>query len=136
MDAEVLMVELDPSKAVVNKILTHPPKSFKDVRMIAGKNRILEFWKLTYYKDEEKETDAKKGAVYVLDTRCVLHDIDEEAKEQALLYHSERLAIAHGITSTLLRKSLTIIKNLNIISKIIGTELIVRDNKRFHHFRW
>lgn len=34
------------------------------------------------------------------DTRYVLHDIDEAAKEQALMYHSERLAIAYGLIST------------------------------------
>ncbi|KAL0747310.1 hypothetical protein Bca101_029312 [Brassica carinata] len=85
-----------------------------------------------------------KGAVYVPDTRCVLHDIDEQVKEQVLLYHSERLAIAYGITRTPPQKSLTILKNLRvcndshnfikIMSKIIGRTSIVRDNKRFHHF--
>ncbi|VVA99261.1 unnamed protein product [Arabis nemorensis] len=40
----------------------------------------------------------KKGPV------SVLHEIDEEAKEQALLYHGERLAIACGIISTPARK--------------------------------
>lgn len=28
---------------------------------------------------------------YVPDTRYVLHDIDQEAKERALFYHSERI---------------------------------------------
>ncbi|PRQ20476.1 putative DYW domain-containing protein [Rosa chinensis] len=41
-----------------------------------------------------------RGGGYVPDTRYVLHDIDQEAKEQALLYHSERLAIAYGLIST------------------------------------
>ncbi|KFK25509.1 hypothetical protein AALP_AA8G124100 [Arabis alpina] len=143
--AAELMVDLDPSKALINKIPTPPPKSFKEISMLSSKSRILEFRNLTFYKDEAKEMAAKKGAVYVPDTRSVLHDIDEEAKEQALLYHSERLAIAYGIICTPARKTLTIIKNLRvcvdchnfikIMSKIIGRELIVRDNKRFHHFR-
>jgi hypothetical protein len=30
----------------------------------------------------------------------VLHDIDEEAKARALMYHSDRLAIAFGLVST------------------------------------
>ncbi|XP_018491589.2 pentatricopeptide repeat-containing protein At2g15690, mitochondrial [Raphanus sativus] len=142
--AEELMVGLDPSKAVTNKIPTPPPKSYRETSMLASRSRILEFRNLTLYKDEAKELDAKKGAVYVPDTKCVLHDIDEEAKQQALLYHSERLAIAYGIICTPPRKSLTIIKNLRvcndchnfikITSKIIGRTLIVRDNKRFHHF--
>ncbi|XP_010517298.1 PREDICTED: pentatricopeptide repeat-containing protein At2g15690-like [Camelina sativa] len=142
---EELMVDLDPSKAVTNKIPTPPPKSFKETNMVTSKSRILEFRNLTFYKDEAKEMAAKKGVVYVPDTRFVLHDIDQEAKEQALLYHSERLAIAYGIICTPPRKTLTIIKNLRvcgdchnfikIMSKIIGRELIVRDNKRFHHFK-
>ncbi|KAJ6932695.1 pentatricopeptide repeat-containing protein [Populus alba x Populus x berolinensis] len=86
-----------------------------------------------------------KTGGYVPDTRYVLHDIDQEAKEQALLYHSERLAIAYGLISTPARMPLRIIKNLRvcgdchnaikIMSKIVGRELIVRDNKRFHHFK-
>ncbi|AEC06430.1 Tetratricopeptide repeat (TPR)-like superfamily protein [Arabidopsis thaliana] len=142
---EELMVDVDPSKAVINKIPTPPPKSFKETNMVTSKSRILEFRNLTFYKDEAKEMAAKKGVVYVPDTRFVLHDIDQEAKEQALLYHSERLAIAYGIICTPPRKTLTIIKNLRvcgdchnfikIMSKIIGRVLIVRDNKRFHHFK-
>ncbi|PNX90116.1 pentatricopeptide repeat-containing protein at2g15690-like protein, partial [Trifolium pratense] len=42
------------------------------------------------------------------------HDIDPEAKEQALLYHSERLAIAYGLISTPPRTPLRIIKNLRV----------------------
>ncbi|CAL9223026.1 unnamed protein product [Arabidopsis halleri] len=142
---EELMVDLDSSKAVTNKVPTPQPKSFKETNMVTSKSRILEFRNLTFYKDEAKEMAAKKGVVYVPDTRFVLHDIDQEAKEQALLYHSERLAIAYGIICTPPRKTLTIIKNLRvcgdchnfikIMSKIIGRELIVRDNKRFHHFK-
>uniref|UniRef100_M4DFF7 DYW domain-containing protein n=1 Tax=Brassica campestris TaxID=3711 RepID=M4DFF7_BRACM len=142
--AEELIVDLDPSKSVTNKIPTPPPKSYTDTSMLASKSRILEFRILTFYKDEAKEMAAKKEAVYVPDTRCIPHDIDEEAKEQALLYHSWRLGIAYGIRCTPPRKSLTIIKDLpvcndchnfiKIMSKIIGRTLIVRDNERFHHF--
>ncbi|CAN6906105.1 unnamed protein product [Brassica oleracea] len=141
---EELIVDLDPSKSVTNKIPTPPPKSYRDTSMLASKSRILEFRNLTFYKDEAMEMAAKTEAVYVPDTRCVLHDIDEEAKEQALLYHSWKLAIAYGIRCTPPRKSLTIIKDLRvcndchnfikIMSKIIGRTLIVRDNERFHHF--
>ncbi|KAJ8465147.1 hypothetical protein OPV22_027699 [Ensete ventricosum] len=86
-----------------------------------------------------------RAAGYVPDTRFVLHDIDEAAKQQALMYHSERLAIAYGLISTPPGTTLRIMKNLRIcgdchnavklISKIEGREIIVRDNKRFHHFR-
>lgn len=145
--AEELMVSLDPSKAVSNKIPTPPPKKRTAISMLDGKNRIIEYINPTLYKDDEKlkALAAMKDSGYVPDTRYVLHDIDQEAKEQALLYHSERLAIAYGLISTPARTPLRIIKNLRvcgdchnaikIMSKIVGRELIVRDNKRFHHFK-
>ncbi|PSS02718.1 Pentatricopeptide repeat-containing protein [Actinidia chinensis var. chinensis] len=143
--AEELMVGLDPSKAVVNKIPTPPPKKQFSTNMLEGKNRLGEVQNPTLYRDDEKLIAAKKEQGYVPDTRYVLHDIDQEAKEQALLYHSERLAIAYGLISTPARMPLRIIKNLRvcgdchnaikIMSKIVGRELIVRDNKRFHHFK-
>ncbi|XVE49186.1 hypothetical protein DITRI_Ditri01bG0062200 [Diplodiscus trichospermus] len=144
---EELMIDLDPSKAVAYKIPTPPPKKRTAISMLDGKNRISEFRNPTLYKDDEKlkTLKAMKGGGYVPDPRYVLHDIDQEAKEQALLYHSERLAIAFGLISTPARQTLRIIKNLRvcgdchnaikIISRIVGRELIVRDNKRFHHFK-
>jgi pentatricopeptide repeat protein len=144
---EELIVSLDSSKAVANKIPTPPPKKYNLISMLEGKNRVAEFRNPTFYKDDEKlkELREMKTGGYVPDTRYVLHDIDQEAKEQALLYHSERLAIAYGLISTPARMPLRIIKNLRvcgdchnaikIMSKIVGRELIVRDNKRFHHFK-
>jgi len=145
--AEELIVSLDSSKAVANKIPTPPLKKYNLISMLEGKNRVAEFRNPTFYKDDEKlkELREMKTGGYVPDTRYVLHDIDQEAKEQALLYHSERLAIAYGLISTPARMPLRIIKNLRvcgdchnaikIMSKIVGRELIVRDNKRFHHFK-
>ncbi|KAJ6805425.1 pentatricopeptide repeat-containing protein-like [Iris pallida] len=88
---------------------------------------------------------AMRRAGYVPDTRFVLHDIGEEAKEEALMYHSERLAIAYGLMSTPPGTTLRVMKNLRIcgdchsavkvMSVVVGREIIVRDNKRFHHFR-
>ncbi|XP_058091060.1 pentatricopeptide repeat-containing protein At4g32450, mitochondrial-like [Magnolia sinica] len=106
----------------------------------------------TSHPEKDKIYEQLKGlsgqmreAGYVPDTRFVLHDIDQEAKEEALLYHSERLAIAYGLISSPARSPIRIIKNLRIcgdchsalkiISKIVGRELIVRDAKRFHHFK-
>ncbi|KAF3435395.1 hypothetical protein FNV43_RR22484 [Rhamnella rubrinervis] len=143
--AEELIVSLDPSKAVADKIPTPPPKKRTAISMLDGKNRISEFKNPTLYKDDEKLKAGMKEAGYVPDTKYVLHDIDQEAKEQALLYHSERLAIAYGLISTPARTPLRIIKNLRIcgdchnaiklMAKIVGRELIIRDNKRFHHFK-
>lgn len=81
---------------------------------------------------------------YVPDTNEVLHDVDEEQKKALLSSHSERLAIAFGIISTPAGTPLRITKNIRVcvdchtaikfISKIVGREIIVRDNSRFHHF--
>ncbi|CAI0556951.1 unnamed protein product [Linum tenue] len=144
---EELIVSVDPSKAVAKKIPTPPPVKRTAVSMLEGKSRIAEYRYPALYKDDPKlkEMMELKNSGYVPDTRYVLHDIDQEAKEQALLYHSERLAIAYGLISTPARTTLRIIKNLRIcgdchnaikiMSRIVGRELIVRDNKRFHHFR-
>ncbi|GAB4851748.1 hypothetical protein Ancab_031150 [Ancistrocladus abbreviatus] len=142
---EELRVELDPSKAIPKKLPTPPPKKRMAVNMLEGRNRLAEFKNPTLYKDDEKYIAALNEKGYVPDTRYVLHDIDQEAKEQSLLYHSERLAIAYGLISTPARTPLRIIKNLRIcgdchnaikiMSRIVGRELIVRDNKRFHHFK-
>lgn len=86
-----------------------------------------------------------RAAGYVPDTRHVLHDVDEAAKARALMYHSERLAIAFGLVSTPPGTPLRVMKNLRIcgdchnavklIAKVTGREIVVRDNKRFHHFK-
>lgn len=86
-----------------------------------------------------------KEAGYVPEMKCVLHDVDQETKEEALMAHSERLAAAHGFLTSPPRASIRIIKNLRvcsdchnvfkIISKIVGREIVARDSKRFHHFR-
>ncbi|XP_020105339.1 pentatricopeptide repeat-containing protein At2g15690-like [Ananas comosus] len=138
--AQELLVSVDPSKAVASKLATPPPKRRLGINMLDGRNKLGE-----YRLPPKIEKKVVKEQGYVPDTRYVLHDIDQEAKEQALLYHSERLAIAYGLISTPARTPLRIIKNLRIcgdchnaikiMSRIVGRELIVRDNKRFHHFK-
>ncbi|XP_062148582.1 pentatricopeptide repeat-containing protein At2g15690, mitochondrial-like [Alnus glutinosa] len=148
--AEELSVSLDPSRAIADKIPTPPRKKHSATNMLEEKNRLSEYRWTGPYKGEAYEklkglNGQMREAGYVPDTRYVLHDIDQEAKEQALMYHSERLAIAYGLISTPPRTTLRIMKNLRIcgdchnaikvMSKIVGRELIVRDNKRFHHFK-
>ncbi|XP_015697456.2 putative pentatricopeptide repeat-containing protein At3g25060, mitochondrial [Oryza brachyantha] len=82
---------------------------------------------------------------YVPRTEFVYHDLEEEVKEQQLSYHSERLAIAFGLLNTSPGIRLVIIKNLRVcgdchdaikyISNITDREIVVRDAKRFHHFK-
>ncbi|KAK9116628.1 hypothetical protein Sjap_015575 [Stephania japonica] len=82
---------------------------------------------------------------YVGDTKEVLLDLDEEGKELALAFHSEKLAIAFSFIKTKPGTTIHIVKNLRIcsdchvvikmISKIFNREIVVRDCNRFHHFR-
>lgn len=148
--AKELLVSLDPSREIADKLPMPLAKKHSPLNMLEGKNRVSEYRCTNPYKGDAYEkikglNGQMREAGYVPDTRYVLHDIDQEAKEQALMYHSERLAIAYGLISTPARTTLRIIKNLRIcgdchnaikiMSKIVGRELIVRDNKRFHHFR-
>ncbi|KAM2666627.1 hypothetical protein EV2_018437 [Malus domestica] len=144
--AEELLVNIDPSKANADKIPLPLRKKHSELNMLEDKNKVSEYRSTNEAYEKLKGLKGQmREAGYVPDTRYVLHDIDQEAKEQALQYHSERLAIAYGLISTPARQTLRIIKNLRIcgdchnaikiMSKIVGRELIVRDNKRFHHFR-
>ncbi|XP_052149666.1 pentatricopeptide repeat-containing protein At2g22070 [Oryza glaberrima] len=86
-----------------------------------------------------------KGAGFVPDLQSVLHDVDDELKEELLSRHSEKLAIAFGLISTPEKTTLRVMKNLRVcndchaaikaISKVTDREIIVRDATRFHHFR-
>ncbi|PWA64505.1 pentatricopeptide repeat (PPR) superfamily protein [Artemisia annua] len=85
-----------------------------------------------------------KEVGYVPEIKFVLHDIDPESKEEALLAHSERLALSQALLTSSPRAPIRIIKNLRvcvdchnalkIISKIVGRLIVARDAKRFHHF--
>ena len=82
---------------------------------------------------------------YMPHTTNVLADIEEEEKETALNYHSERLAIAFALLNTAPGTPIRIVKNLRLcadchivtklISKIYDREIVVRDRSRFHHVR-
>ncbi|KAL9343667.1 hypothetical protein Peur_064098 [Populus x canadensis] len=81
---------------------------------------------------------------FVPDTNFVLHDVEDEQKEQNLSYHSEKLAVALGIISTPEGTPIKVFKNLRtcvdchtaikFISKITNRKIIVRDSNRFHFF--
>ncbi|XP_034206956.1 pentatricopeptide repeat-containing protein At1g25360-like [Prunus dulcis] len=82
---------------------------------------------------------------YLPDTKFVLHDMESEHKEYSLSTHSEKLAVAFGLMKLPLGASIRVFKNLRIcgdchtaikfMSRVVGRDIIVRDAKRFHHFR-
>lgn len=82
---------------------------------------------------------------YEPEASCALHLVDDELKLESLKYHSERLAIAFALINTPPGTPIRVMKNLSacldchsaikMISKIVDREIIVRDSKRFHHFK-
>jgi pentatricopeptide repeat protein len=86
-----------------------------------------------------------KDEGYVADISQVLINIDEDKeKENTLLYHSEKIAIAFGLISTKPGTTLQVVKNLRVcmdchssikvISKLYNRRIVLRDRSRFHHF--
>lgn len=82
---------------------------------------------------------------YRADTSFVLQDVEEEEKEKALLYHSEKLAIAFGVLTLSEDKTIFVTKNLRVcgdchtvikyMTLVRKRAIIVRDANRFHHFK-
>lgn len=97
------------------------------------------------YSKLEEMTNRAREHGYIPETEWVLHNIEEEEKEDALGTHSEKLALAFGLISTGPGVVLRIVKNLRIcgdchslmkhVSKLSEREIVVRDIKRFHHFK-
>uniref|UniRef100_A0A803KQ13 DYW domain-containing protein n=2 Tax=Chenopodium quinoa TaxID=63459 RepID=A0A803KQ13_CHEQI len=93
----------------------------------------------------EKLDSEMRAMGYTPKTEFVFHDLEEEVKVKMLSFHSERLAIAFGLLNTEPGTKLVITKNLRVcgdcheaikyISKIVNREIVVRDVKRFHHFK-
>ncbi|KAL5580766.1 hypothetical protein UlMin_013208 [Ulmus minor] len=87
-----------------------------------------------------------KAFGYEPNTSQVLQLVEEEdMKEQALNFHSEKLAIAFGLISTGPSQPIRVVKNLRVcgdchsaaklISRLYDREILLRDRYRFHHFK-
>lgn len=97
------------------------------------------------YEYLEKIYVKLKQAGYLPNITSVVHDVEHEEKEIMLQVHSEKLAVAFGIMNSTPGTVIQVIKNLRVctdchtviklISKIFNREIVVRDAKRFHHFR-
>ncbi|EFJ26965.1 hypothetical protein SELMODRAFT_96927 [Selaginella moellendorffii] len=80
---------------------------------------------------------------YVPDTKQVLHDAEEEEKEDILYFHSEKLAIGLGLIKTPPKTTISIVKNIRVcpdchtaakvISKVTERKIVIRDINLFHH---
>ncbi|CDY45030.1 BnaA08g11890D [Brassica napus] len=99
---------------------------------------------LIYEKVRDVIRDIKQEG-YVPETDYTLVDVEEEEKERALYYHSEKLAVAFGLMSTPPATPIRVIKNLRVcgdchnamkyIAKVYGREIVLRDANRFHRFK-
>ncbi|KAL5541555.1 hypothetical protein UlMin_009265 [Ulmus minor] len=82
---------------------------------------------------------------YIPDTNFALFDLEHEEKISEVWFHSEKIALAFGLIAIPHGLPIRITKNLRIcgdchsamkfISGIVGREIIVRDNNRFHCFK-
>lgn len=82
---------------------------------------------------------------YSPDTSQVLFDVDEYEKRERLKGHSQKLAIAFALIHTSKGSPIRIARNLRmcndchtytkLISFIYQREIIVRERKKFHHFK-
>ncbi|KAF8398404.1 hypothetical protein HHK36_017331 [Tetracentron sinense] len=96
------------------------------------------------YQKLEELGEEMERAGYIADTSFVLQEVNGEEKNQAIRYHSERLAIAFGLISFPPERPIRVMKNLRVcgdchtavkfMSKCSGRTIIVRDNNRFHRF--
>ncbi|KAI3806413.1 hypothetical protein L1987_22318 [Smallanthus sonchifolius] len=84
-------------------------------------------------------------AGHVASRNEVFFDVEDEEKDKALLYHSEKMAVAFGLIATTKGTVIRVVKNLRIcgdchavmklISKAFEREIVIRDRSRFHHFK-
>ncbi|KAK9678020.1 hypothetical protein RND81_11G182500 [Saponaria officinalis] len=82
---------------------------------------------------------------YSTDKDCNLTDIEDEEKEETVETHSEKLAIGFALLVSEPGTTIRVVKNLRVcsdchtfikmMSKLLGREIIVRDNSRFHCFK-
>ncbi len=81
---------------------------------------------------------------YMAYAKLVLQDVEEEEKMFHFCQHSKKLVVALGLINTAPGTPLQIRKNMQVfedchtstklISKIVGTTIMVRDATRSHHF--
>jgi hypothetical protein len=136
-------------------------KEMKDVRIKKGVGCSWVSVKNTVHVFQAKDTSHERNleiqamlvklrremneAGYVPDTDFALYDLEEEEKISEVWHHSEKIALAYGLIAMPPGVPIRITKNLRIcgdchsaikfISGIVGREIIVRDNSRFHRFR-
>ncbi|KAG0451049.1 hypothetical protein HPP92_026616 [Vanilla planifolia] len=82
---------------------------------------------------------------YSPDVGSVLVNLEEDERRAAVLFHSEKIALAFGLLVSTPGSCIRITKNLRtckdchsfvmLASRIFGREIVLRDRTRFHHFK-
>ncbi|CAL1407415.1 unnamed protein product [Linum trigynum] len=108
-----------------------------------GDKSHLESNAIFNYLDELISKCAEAGYIFVME--LVMHEVEEEEREYALRYESEKLAIAFGLLKTAPGSTIRLVKNIRMweeshsaikyIYVITGRNIVVRDKLRFHHFK-
>ncbi|CAH9105572.1 unnamed protein product [Cuscuta epithymum] len=111
--------------------------------MFATGDKRHERYKEIYHKLDELG-DEMERAGYVADTNFVLQQVGDQERNEAIRYHSERIAIAFALITIPPERPIRVMKNLRVcgdchnaikfMSKCTGRVMIVRDNNRFHRF--
>ncbi|KAG6682740.1 hypothetical protein I3843_13G139900 [Carya illinoinensis] len=96
------------------------------------------------YEKLDSLFDQIRKAGYVPYTDSIPFDMDKSIKEKILHHHSERIALAFALISNPAGKPIIVKKNIRVcvdchsafkcISKVVGRKIVLRDNRRFHHF--
>ncbi|KAI4330156.1 hypothetical protein MLD38_028459 [Melastoma candidum] len=117
----------------------------QDTVHIFGAEDCLHPQKEAIYKKMDELWKEIKKMGFVPNTQSVVHDLEDEVKEQCLKHHSEKLALAFALINTPENTTLRIMKNLRVcndchsafkyISKLVVRDIILRDCTRFHHFK-
>ncbi|XP_051114707.1 pentatricopeptide repeat-containing protein At4g16835, mitochondrial [Andrographis paniculata] len=131
-----------------NRIIKTPGCSWMEIKSVVHEFRSGDRLhpEINHIRSKLVELGRKmKLAGYVPDLESSLHDIGEEQKEQLLMWHSEKLAVAFGLLKVPKELPIRVFKNLRIcndchraikfVSAVEGREIVVRDATRFHHFR-
>ncbi|KAK1429636.1 hypothetical protein QVD17_11850 [Tagetes erecta] len=131
----------------VNKVVKKPGRSWTEIKrkvytFLMGDTSNPRLSEIHELLEELQKKIREEG--YVPKTDNVLHDVEDEQKEQNLSYHSEKLAIAFAILVTPPETSIKVFKNLRTcvdchtfikyVSKLVSRKIIVRDSSRFHCF--
>ncbi|KAF8413719.1 hypothetical protein HHK36_001711 [Tetracentron sinense] len=93
----------------------------------------------------EKVRKRMKEEGYLPKKKNALINVDDTEKEVVLCGHSEKLAMAFGILNLPPGKTIRVTKNLRVcgdchemakfMSKMVKTEIVLRDSNRFHLFK-